>query len=79
MFMEELEEAINNIGMVSKQLGMSAQEFYEFLQKLATEPIVVSEHDIKVDEDRIWIIPATKKPIKLVIEKEDVMKIDFDA
>ena len=78
MLMEGLEEAINNIGMVSKQLGMSAQEFCDFLQKLSTKPIILSEHDIEIDEDRIWIIPKVEKPIKLVIEKEDVMKIDFD-
>ena len=79
MLMEELQQAVENIGMVANKMGMSAQEFCDFLQKLATAPINISENDIYFDKDKLWIIPKVEKPIKLIIEKKDVMKIDFDS
>ena len=68
---EELWKEIEKIGTVAYDCGMSAQEFCEFLKKLSTEPIILSDKDIFVDEDNIWVIPTnTEKPIKLVIERD---------
>ena len=68
---EELWKEIEKIGTVAHDCGMSAQDFCEFLKNLSTEPIILSEKDIFVDDDKIWVIPTnTEKPIKLVIERD---------
>ena len=79
MFMEELQNAIENIGAAAGQYGMTAQEFIKFLQQLATIPVKVSENDFLVDEKELYIIPVVEPPAKIVIEDKDVMKIDFDT
>lgn len=46
--MEELYEAIMNLGRVVNELGLTAEEFCDYLQKLATEPIEDQEQEIKI-------------------------------
>lgn len=50
--MEELYEAIMNLGRVVDELGLTAEEFYDYLQKLATEPIEDQEQEIKIESFR---------------------------
>lgn len=76
MLMEEFQQTIENMGAAMGQMGMTVQGCYECLQKIADIPIIC---DILCDEDRVWVIPKPEeKPIKLVIENEEVMQIDFD-
>ena len=78
---EELQELINNIGVMSEQAGMTAQEFQKFLQDLASTPVPIS--GLELDDDKIFMIPSSlEKPVKLVFESEEkasVYKIDFDS
>ena len=46
--MEKLYEAIMNLGRVADELGLTAEEFCDFLQKLATEPIESQEREIEI-------------------------------
>lgn len=78
---EELWKEIEKIGMVAHKNGISAKEFYEFLKKLSTEPIIISDENIFVDDDRIWVIPTNiEKPIKLVIERntKEMEEVELD-
>ena len=43
--MEELYEAIINLGKVAGELGLTVEEFCDYLQKLATEPIEEQEQE----------------------------------
>lgn len=78
MIFEELQKEIEKISIVAHKCGMSAQEFCEFLKKLSTEPVILSDKDIFVDDDKIWVIPTNvEKPIKLVIEKDKEERWDW--
>lgn len=67
---EELQELINNIGVMSTQIGMTAQEFSKFLQDLASTPVSFS--GLELDDDKIFVIPSSlDKPVKLVLESEE--------
>ena len=67
---EELQELINNIGVMSTQMGMTAQEFQKFLQDLASIPVSFS--GLELDDDKIFVIPSSlDKPVKLVLESEE--------
>ena len=78
MILEELQKEIEKIGIVAHEYGMSAQEFCEFLKKLSTEPIILSDKDIFVDNDKIWVISNNiEKPIKLVIERDKEERWDW--
>ena len=46
--MEELYEAIMNLGKVADELGLTVEEFCDYLQKLATEPIEEQEQEIEI-------------------------------
>ena len=46
--MEELYEAIINLGRVADKLGLTAEEFCDYLQKLATEPIEEQEQELQI-------------------------------
>ena len=48
MLMEELYEVIMELGRVADKLGLTAEEFYDYLQKLATEPIEKQEQEIEI-------------------------------
>ena len=48
ILMEELYEAIINLGRVADELGLTAEEFCDYLQKLATEPIEKQEQEIEI-------------------------------
>lgn len=68
---EELQELINNIGVMSEQAGMTAQEFQKFLQDLASTPVSFSGLE-ELDDDKIFIIPSSlEKPVKLIFESEE--------
>ena len=45
ILMEELYEAIINLGKVAGELGLTVEEFCDYLQKLATEPIEEQEQE----------------------------------
>ena len=67
---EELQELIKNIGVASRQMGMTAQEFYKILQDLASIPVSFS--GLELDDDKIFVIPSSlDKPVKLVLESEE--------
>ena len=67
---EELQELINNIGVMSEQAGMTAQEFQKFLQALASTPVSIS--GLELDDDKIFMIPSSlEKPVKLVFESNE--------
>ena len=63
--MEELYQVIENIGKIAKQAGMTAQEFNEYLQQLATIPPMSFEYDKKP----IWTFTIPKE--YETIEKEE--------
>ena len=78
MIFEELQKEIEKIGIVAHECGMSAQEFCDFLKKLSTEPIILSDKDIFLDKDKIWVIPKPiENPIKLVIERDENERWDW--
>lgn len=46
--MEELYETIIELGKVADILGLTAEEFCDYLQKITTEPIEDQEQEIEI-------------------------------
>ena len=71
--MEELYKAIEYIGEIAEQVGMTAQEFNDYLKQFASTPIMKFEYD----KDQIWTfsIPEqseTKKEEWSWLDKDDI-------
>ena len=48
MLMKELYEIIMELDRVADKLGLTAEEFCDYLQKIATEPIEEQEKEIEI-------------------------------